>query len=545
MESGPHAEYAAAFRNYGVDIDALDPAEAGRLLSASPVAIELANALDQWTFIRRSPATRNLAGAQRLSAVARAADPDPWRTKLRETLDLMVTDRSRALERLSRLAATGDAGQLPEASVTRLAHALSSLGSHETAIALLRRSQRVHPDDFWLNMDLGRELTILGQNDEASRFFSAAVAIRPRSSIAHGSLATSLEKSGRLEEAADTFRQAILRRPDEPHQHVKLGAVLLRLGDTATADGEFFEAKCLQPEDWFVRNEIAKVFLSWGRYEPAVAELREAAACTAMKAYPHEVLGKILLDEGRLDEAVATLSQAVEVDPGFAHAHVSLGRALLAKGEFQAALSSFRRSQHTSPGSSYRSSATDLIREAERMIALNGRLSAILGGDDQPASTYDRIRIARLCQIKQLFATSAQLWDNLFSAEPALAGDLSAGHRFAAACAAAPRPPGKARRAVPPTSRAEIGSGGRPWRGSRPISRQSPTRWKKGPRATAIQAPLGSAAGWSRRSLPAYATSRPSLSLRSPTARRGASCGPKSPPPSKKAHSNARSPQRT
>ena len=111
---------------------------------------------------------------------------------------MMVTDRSRALEGLSRLAATADAGQLPEASVTRLAFALSSLGSRETAIALLRRSQRAHPDDFWLNMDLGRELSMTGQHEEAGRFFLAAVAIRPRSSFAHGSLAMSLEKSGRL-----------------------------------------------------------------------------------------------------------------------------------------------------------------------------------------------------------------------------------------------------------------------------------------------------------------------------------------------------------
>ena len=318
------AEYAAAFRNYGVDIDALEPADAGRILAQSPVAIELANALDQWTFIRRSPATRDFPGAQRLSAVARAADPDPWRIRLRETLDVMMADRRRTLEGLSRLAATADAGQLPEASVTRLAFALSSLGSRETAIALLRRSQRAHPDSFWLNMDLGRELSMTGEQAEAGRFFSAAVAIRPRSSIAHSSLATSLEKSGRLEDAADTFRQAILMRPDEPFQHIRLGALLLSLGDSKAGEGEFFEAKCLKPDDWFVRNEITNAFLDRGRYEPALAELREATRFESMKGYPHEAIGRILLDVGRLDEAVATLSKAVELNPGLrAGAHQS------------------------------------------------------------------------------------------------------------------------------------------------------------------------------------------------------------------------------
>jgi len=432
------AEYAAAFRNYGVDVDTLEPAQAGRLLAKSPVAIELANALDQWTFIRRTPATRDLPGAKRLSAVARATDPDPWRTRLRETLDMMVTDRSRALEDLSRLAATADAGQFPEASVTRLAFALSSLGSRETAIALLRRCQRAHPDDFWLNMDLGRELSMTGAHEEACRFFSAAVAVRPRSSLAHGSLAMSLERSGRLEDAEETLRQAILLRPEEPHQHIKLGALLLDMGDSTAAEGEFLEAKDVNPDDWFVRTEIANVFLSRGLYEPAIAELSEAGGYEPMKGYPQEALGRILLDLGRLDEAVGMLRQAVEIDPGFAQAHISLGRTLTAKGDFDAAISTFRLSQRRK-GTPYSHNflAGELIREAERMTALSTRLPAILRGEDQPRRKSEEILVARLCQIKQLFATAAERWEKVFDSQPGLLIDPSTGHRYAAACAAA------------------------------------------------------------------------------------------------------------
>ncbi len=453
------AEYAAAFRNYGVDVDALDPVQAGRLLAESPVAIELANGLDQWTFIRRSPATRDLPAAQRLSAVAREADADPWRTRLRETLDLMVTDRSRALEDLSRLAATADARQLPDASVTRLAFALSSLGSRETAIALLRRSQRAHPDDFWLNMDLGRELSMSGEHEEAGRFYLAAVAIRPRSSFAHGSLAMSLEKSGRVEEAADILRQDIRQRPEEPHQRVRLGALLLSLGDARSADAEFVEAKRLKPDDWFVRNEIVSAFLNRGRYDLGLGELREAARCAPMKCFAHEAIGRILLDLGRLDEAVAALGTAVESDPGFAQAHISLGRALMGKGEFEAALSSFRLSQRGSPASPYRRSSVELSREAERMLALDARLPGLIRREEHPATGSEQIRLARLCQIKHLYATSVQLWDDLFKAEPRLALEQT-GHRYAAACAAAraasgeskenPPPDGAAPRAVAP-----------------------------------------------------------------------------------------------
>ena len=115
------AEYAAAFRAYGVDLDSLDPAAAGRLLAASPAAADLASALDQWAFLRRGRVLRDPAGADRLVAVARAADPDPWRNRLRDTLGRMEGGPARRLEVLERLAATADVDHLPVASVTRLA----------------------------------------------------------------------------------------------------------------------------------------------------------------------------------------------------------------------------------------------------------------------------------------------------------------------------------------------------------------------------------------------------------------------------------------
>jgi tetratricopeptide (TPR) repeat protein len=195
------AEYVAAFREYGVDVERLDPAEAGARLATSPVASELANALDQWAHIRRDPHVRNAVGAERLMAVAKATDPDPWRNTLRDTLSETATDRSRAVDALQRLASTADPERLPEASVTRLASALSSQGSRETAIDLLRRSQRVHPDDFWLNHDLAGLLAMSGRPEEAVRFYSVALAIRPRSEWALHDLGEALRAAGRTDEA--------------------------------------------------------------------------------------------------------------------------------------------------------------------------------------------------------------------------------------------------------------------------------------------------------------------------------------------------------
>jgi serine/threonine-protein kinase len=190
--------------------------------------------------------------------VAKAADPDPWRNRLRDTLGRINEDQERKLEVLEGLATTADLDRLPEASVTRLAFALAHVGRREMAIALLRRVQRAHPDDFWVNADLGRQLMDSGQPEAAVRFFAVAVGVRPRSDMALGSLGTALQRSGQLAEAADTFRRQIALRPDSAHGHLSLGTVLMKLGDQQVAELEFREAERLRPHDRMVHDQIGK-----------------------------------------------------------------------------------------------------------------------------------------------------------------------------------------------------------------------------------------------------------------------------------------------
>jgi eukaryotic-like serine/threonine-protein kinase len=214
------AEYTAAFRDYGVDVDALDPAVAGVLLAQRPVAVDLAGALDQWTFNRRRMRPPAGAGARHLVEVAKVADPDPWRNRLRDALDPAITEQRSALGALERLAATADPDSLPGESVSRLAFALSSLRSNSTAVSLLRHAQRAHPRDFWINMDLAGDLRRAGQLDDALRFYSVAVSIRPKSGLALRELGKTLRDSGRLEEADTVLREADrLWPPPRPPDH--------------------------------------------------------------------------------------------------------------------------------------------------------------------------------------------------------------------------------------------------------------------------------------------------------------------------------------
>jgi serine/threonine-protein kinase len=71
------------------------------------------------------------------------------------------------------------------------------------------------------------------------------------------------------------------------------------------------------------------------------------------------------------------------------------------------------------------------------MLALEARLPAVLQGKDKPAGAAECLDFAALCQATKRYAAAARLYADAFAADPKLAGDLRAGHRYNAACCAA------------------------------------------------------------------------------------------------------------
>ncbi len=186
-------EHATAFRNYGIDVELLPTPEAASLVAAAPIAAELVDSLDQWSFIRK---TSKQPGAEQLSAIAKAADSNPWRCRVRDVLDRQGEDPAAIRQELEDLAATVPTDALPREIVSRLAYALGYFGDKEKSAELLRSAQNAHPEDFWINHDLARSLMGAGQPAEAARFYTAAVAIRPQSERVRKSLREALRAAG-------------------------------------------------------------------------------------------------------------------------------------------------------------------------------------------------------------------------------------------------------------------------------------------------------------------------------------------------------------
>ena len=77
------------------------------------------------------------------------------------------------------------------------------------------------------------------------------------------------------------------------------------------------------------------------------------------------------------------------------------------------------------------------LRETERLVELDHKLSAILGGQARPADGAEMLDFAQLCHDKNLHGASARLWAEAFRTQPKLADDMDVQNRYNAACDAA------------------------------------------------------------------------------------------------------------
>lgn len=81
--------------------------------------------------------------------------------------------------------------------------------------------------------------------------------------------------------------------------------------------------------------------------------------------------------------------------------------------------------------------ASRQLQQCERLIGLDEKLSAVLSGAAELADAPERLALGQLCQrYKHRHATAARFYADAFAADPKLADDQTARHRYNAACSA-------------------------------------------------------------------------------------------------------------
>jgi len=152
----------------------------------------------------------------------------------------------------------------------------------------------------------------------------------------------------------------------------------------------------------------------------------------------HLNLGFVLDEQGDLEGAVACYTKAIKLDPKYPKSHKNLGLALLDQGKFAEARASFRRCLDLlAPNDPLRASASDNLRQCERLLALEAKLPSVLKGEQQPADDDERLDLAEICRSRRRYVAAARLSRDAFAHRAHLADDLQSGDRYSAAGSAA------------------------------------------------------------------------------------------------------------
>src|SRR5262249_55159732 len=238
------ADYSQAFRDYGIDCEALNAEEAGELLRARAIAVDLAIILDEWAGVRRKLGKHDGKGWKHLLAVARVADPDPWRLRLRDALEF---DQ---VEVLKTLASSKEMPTMPLRTLQRLGKLLAAFKEWDEAARLLLKVQRLYPNDFWTNSLLAWTLDQVQppRSVAAARYATVAASLRDDNEELHLNLGWYLERAGQFDDAVAAYQRAIQLRPDYPLAHTNLTRALSRAENVETAVAYYQAAVAHKPE---------------------------------------------------------------------------------------------------------------------------------------------------------------------------------------------------------------------------------------------------------------------------------------------------------
>jgi tetratricopeptide (TPR) repeat protein len=351
----------------------------------------------------------------------------------------------------------------PEAHF-KLANVLASKESAREAIAEYDQALRLRPDHLEARGNLARALERDGQIDRAGEGFQVygwalrgagnlpgavaalreAVRLLPNSVGARCNLSHTLLETGDTAGALREAREAVRLQPTFPDAHGLLGLSLRATGDRQGALSAVREEVRLNPASPDAHGHFAIVLIGAGDLAGAIKECREGIRLKPDLPGPRLVLAEALLTVDDAPGAITELREVIRLHPDMKKAHLQLGVALRMVGQYAESEAELRQGD----------ASADELREAQERSALERRLPAVIAGKDRPVDDAERLTMAAMSAKKQLPAIAVRLYEDAFAAQPDLADDLRAGHRFAAARCAALAGTGQGRDDPPPDTAA-------------------------------------------------------------------------------------------
>jgi uncharacterized delta-60 repeat protein len=318
-------------------------------------------------------------------------------------------------------------------------NALRCQGKFSEAVEACRKAIELRPGNAGAYHNLGLVYYEQKKLSDAEIAFRDAIAHDANEAESHFWLGIVLRDRKKLSDAVDEFRKAIARKADNPAAHYQLGFALFNQQKLLPSIAAFRKATELLPDFAEAHLQLGNAYDDLGLVDQAI-DAWEKAALKKDFALAHQNLSHGYISKQMWDQAIVASKRAIAIDPNLAGAHWNLGLSLKNQGQFADSLASLREAHRLAsmqPGRSLPS--VPLVRMVEQFLVYDAKLDKFLKAEIAPADTAERTVLAKLCALpsRQLYAAAVRFWTEAFAAEPALADDFDAHHRYDAACVAA------------------------------------------------------------------------------------------------------------
>lgn len=269
-------------------------------------------------------------------------------------------------------------------------------GDKQALIEELQRSEREHPNDQAVLLNLGAVYLAAGQTEQAlgvlqkttdsgdprrDRLLITALmsaegpqaagaeveslrSAHPRDPGVLSVAASYYLSQGRLEDARAALRTSLTIDPDDVSSQIELARLDEAAGDPSTAENRLQAALKAHPQVLPVRLALAEVLVRRKAYDEA-RSLLEAAGPQADPQVQF-ALAQVALAKGDLKAANGVLDQAIAAQPGSAAVVEDAGLLLMKANRFDAALARFARATQLAP-----KNAAYWLNTARAQLALN------------------------------------------------------------------------------------------------------------------------------------------------------------------------------
>ena len=227
---------------------------------------------------------------------------------------------------------------------------LKQAGKNQDALAAMKTSARLAPQDAEAHNNLGSTFLALGKLKDAESSCKRAIDLKPDYPEAFFNLGIVLQESQRHVSAEKFYKKAISHKPDYIEAHYNLGITQQTLKKYTDAETSYKNALAINPNLARAHNNIGVIRQKTGSLNDAIVSYELAIEIDDEYPEAHNNLGTAFKDLGSLEIAESCYRKAISLNPTYSESLNNLGVVLQELGRFEEAETNYKRAIELKPG---------------------------------------------------------------------------------------------------------------------------------------------------------------------------------------------------